>query len=88
MNGNTVHVGDGRTNDNDPGPVQHEKEKETMSAHAEFQPNLEPLDPIEALNMPNWKDVEKQLKRRLDLTLMPMLWILYFHNYLDRNNIA
>lgn len=31
---------------------------------------------------------EKRLVRKLDLTLMPMVWVLYLFNYLDRNNIA
>lgn len=35
-----------------------------------------------------YKAVEKKLVRKLDLTLIPMLWILYLFNYLDRNNIA
>lgn len=32
--------------------------------------------------------VEKRLVRKLDLTLVPMVWLLYLFNYLDRNNIA
>ncbi|KAF9883460.1 hypothetical protein FE257_003458 [Aspergillus nanangensis] len=32
--------------------------------------------------------IEKRLVRKLDMTLMPMVWILYLFNYLDRNNIA
>ncbi|CAI4215829.1 unnamed protein product [Parascedosporium putredinis] len=35
-----------------------------------------------------WVQREKKLVRRLDWTLMPMLWVLYLFNYLDRNNIA
>lgn len=31
---------------------------------------------------------EKRLVRKLDLTLVPMVWLLYLFNYLDRNNIA
>ncbi|KAL4910278.1 hypothetical protein BDW74DRAFT_173734 [Aspergillus multicolor] len=31
---------------------------------------------------------ERRLIRKLDLTLMPMVWILYLFIYLDRNNIA
>ncbi|KAJ4015556.1 hypothetical protein NW752_007014 [Fusarium irregulare] len=37
---------------------------------------------------PEWKRSEKRLVRKLDLTLMPVVWILYMFNYLDRNNIA
>ncbi|KAF4908277.1 putative transporter [Colletotrichum viniferum] len=32
--------------------------------------------------------VEKSLTRKLDFTLVPVVWILYLFNYLDRNNIA
>lgn len=35
-----------------------------------------------------YKAAERRLVRKLDLTLVPMLWLLYFFNYLDRNNIA
>ncbi|KAK2017379.1 MFS general substrate transporter [Colletotrichum eremochloae] len=40
------------------------------------------------MNDPEWRTKERRLVRRLDVTFMPLLWILYFHNYLDRNNIA
>ncbi|KAI0410804.1 MFS general substrate transporter [Xylaria grammica] len=36
----------------------------------------------------NWLAAEKRLTRKLDFTLVPMCWILYVFNYLDRNNIA
>lgn len=35
-----------------------------------------------------WLEAEKSLTRKLDLTLVPMVWVLYLFNYLDRNNIA
>lgn len=35
-----------------------------------------------------WRATEKRLVRKLDMTLMPMVWIVYLFNYLDRNNIA
>ncbi|KAK1705311.1 major facilitator superfamily domain-containing protein [Colletotrichum acutatum] len=31
---------------------------------------------------------EKSLVKKLDYTLVPMVWLLYLFNYLDRNNIA
>jgi hypothetical protein len=31
---------------------------------------------------------EKKLVRKLDMTLMPMLWIMYIFNYVDRTNIV
>lgn len=32
--------------------------------------------------------IERSLVRKLDMTLMPIVFILYLFNYLDRNNIA
>lgn len=32
--------------------------------------------------------MEKRIVRKLDMTLMPVVWVLYFFNYMDRNNIA
>lgn len=37
---------------------------------------------------PQWITTEKRLVRKLDMTLLPMVWLLYMFNYLDRNNIA
>ncbi|CRG84133.1 putative transporter C1002,16c [Talaromyces islandicus] len=31
---------------------------------------------------------ERELVRKLDMTLMPIVWVMYLFNYLDRNNIA
>ncbi|GKT52674.1 major facilitator superfamily transporter [Colletotrichum tofieldiae] len=44
--------------------------------------------PIEALGLEDWQKLEKKLVRRLDMTLMPMLWVLYLFNYLDRASIS
>lgn len=33
-------------------------------------------------------DAEKKLRRKIDLHLMPMLWIMYILNYVDRTNIV
>lgn len=63
------------------------KTKESYSENIDGRP-MEALDPIEALNDPDWRAKDRKLVRRLDMTFMPLLWILYFHNYLDRNNIA
>jgi hypothetical protein len=35
-----------------------------------------------------WFRQEKSVVRKLDLTLLPIVWVLYMFNYLDRNNIA
>lgn len=37
---------------------------------------------------PEWKKTQKTLVRKLDVTLLPTVWVLYMFNYLDRNNIA
>lgn len=44
---------------------------------------------IEAITSdPDRRRREKRLVRKLDLTLLPMVWVLYMFNYLDRNAIA
>lgn len=48
----------------------------------------ENMAPIVELGLPDWRATEKQLVRRLDMSLMPTIWLLYFNNYLDRTNIA
>ncbi|TLS24616.1 hypothetical protein PpBr36_08881 [Pyricularia pennisetigena] len=35
-----------------------------------------------------WRAAEKSLVRKLDMLLMPTLWILFIFNYLDRKNIS
>ncbi|KAH7233794.1 major facilitator superfamily domain-containing protein [Fusarium redolens] len=37
---------------------------------------------------PDWRTAEKRIVRKLDMTLLPIVWVLYMFNYLDRNNIA
>ncbi|KAH6880546.1 major facilitator superfamily domain-containing protein [Thelonectria olida] len=41
-----------------------------------------------AMTDEEWRATEKSLVRKLDFTLIPMVWVLYLFNYLDRNNIA
>lgn len=33
-------------------------------------------------------DAEKKLLRKIDLHLMPILWVMYILNYVDRTNIV
>lgn len=49
---------------------------------------FEDAAPILALNLPDWRATEKKLVRRLDMTLLPLLWLLYWNNYLDRTNLV
>jgi hypothetical protein len=57
-------------------------QKQPLSEHVEDKPS------IAMLNDPDFAAKEKALVRRLDMTFTPCLWILYFHDYLDRNNSA
>lgn len=72
------------------GPVLDDKETGMVEAgdlkHGGQLPSPEEL--VEALGIPNWRELEKKLVRRLDLTLMPCLWVLYFFNYMDRASIG
>lgn len=62
---------------------------ETMDGDAEFvKRNPSAINPLDALGLDNVREIEKKVVRRLDLTLLPMLWVLYLSNYLDRTNIA
>lgn len=64
---------------------------EQLEAAPKFQsadelPKAEEM--IERLGIPDWRNLEKKLVRRLDMTLVPMLWVLYVTNYLDRASIG
>lgn len=65
---------------------------DASTAHIEMGPLDEKPDPegLEqaTLNQERFDAIEKQLTRKLDCTLMPIVWLLYLFNYLDRNNIA
>ncbi|XEU97332.1 hypothetical protein FSHL1_002618 [Fusarium sambucinum] len=40
------------------------------------------------LGIPNWEELQKKVVRRLDMTLLPTLWLLYVFNYLDRASLG
>ena len=52
-----------------------ELEEGDLKRPVDLQPK--PEDQLESLGIPNWRQVEKQVVRRLDMTLMPCLWALY-----------
>lgn len=59
-----------------------EKSRELeISADHHEDPGASPIDDA-------WRARERRLVRKLDMTLMPMIWVMYLFNYLDRNNIA
>jgi hypothetical protein len=69
------------------------KPESDLSAHVEFDHDeklkLEKVGDVEAHPVDEERRRrEKKLVRKLDLTLLPMVWVLYMFNYLDRNNIA
>lgn len=77
-----------------PDNVVGEKDKAGASAdHSDIPAPFEKTaadtvhdDPI--FSDPDYRQKEKRMVRILDLTLLPMLWILYLFNYLDRTNVA
>ena len=48
--------------------------------------------PADDANVPNHRrvrtDAEKRLVRKLDWIILPVLWVMYWFNYLDRNAIT
>ena len=56
------------------------EEKAGIAKHIDLEQDL--------ADTPEWRAKEKRVVKRLDMTLMPMVWILYLFNYLDRNNVA
>lgn len=74
-----------------------EKQTEEQPSTLEYVPTNGTVDEvkdatransIEALGIPDWQAKEKKIVRRLDMTLLPQLWILYMFNFLNRTNIA
>ncbi|KAK3484595.1 major facilitator superfamily domain-containing protein [Neurospora crassa] len=56
--------------------------------HPDYNNALRPPSWIAALSPAERQDLEKKLKRKIDWRLMPAVLIMYFLNYIDRNNIA
>jgi hypothetical protein len=87
------------TPDNETTQVKVSKPVANMSAHKndvaiQEQPDnhfTEKLDAEQAENVEASEErrlAERRIVRKLDMTLMPMVWVLFLFNYLDRNNIA
>lgn len=71
----------------------HTATKDDVSEHLHLEKSNglegQTLVPSEELMAdPAWRKAEKRLVRKLDMTLLPVVWVLYMFNYLDRNNIA
>lgn len=54
-------------------PMQDEEDRELAEALRNYRPGT---------------DAEKKLLRKIDMRLMPILWIMYILNYVDRTNIV
>jgi len=46
------------------------------------------INHVTQLGFANSAELEKKVVRRLDMFMLPQLWILYMFNYLNRTNIA
>ncbi|KAF2972626.1 hypothetical protein GQX73_g885 [Xylaria multiplex] len=66
------------------------KEECTVEERSEFKDSAEPnrLALAQAMSEEEFLDIEKRLKRKLDLRLLLCTWLIFVLNYLDRNNIA
>lgn len=65
-------------------------EKDTVQGFIENKDDTSDVEAKQAVPIEDeaWRKTEKSLVRKLDMTLLPMVWLLYMFNYLDRNNIA
>lgn len=59
-----------------------------IQAHNEVITSAEKETPQRPVMDDHWHAVSKRIVRKLDMTLMPIIWLLYLFNYLDRNSIA
>ncbi|RDW68872.1 uncharacterized protein DSM5745_08632 [Aspergillus mulundensis] len=62
--------------------IHDEREADTMTMGKKNGSIIEAQVDLE------FRACEKRIVRKLDMTLVPMIFILYLFNYLDRNNIA
>lgn len=61
---------------------------EMVASIAMEQEKASHLSHVEALGLDDAEALKKKIVRRLDMTMLPQLWVLYMFNYLNRNNIA
>lgn len=78
---------DRKSGDKVDAPIEHAEVglKDTSDSEGRLPAREEAL---EQLGIPNWRELEKKIVRRLDMTLLPTLWILYVFNYLDRASLG
>lgn len=61
---------------------------ETSGMKEEHNSHKDNKDTEQPVMDEDWHRTSRSVVRKLDMTLMPMIWLLYLFNYLDRNNIA
>ncbi|KAI8287997.1 putative transporter [Colletotrichum sp. SAR11_57] len=61
-------------------------EKGTVVPDSPLSPTRPPEEIV--MEQPEWRATEKSLVRKLDMSLLPVVWTLYMFNFLDRNNLA
>ena len=54
------------------------------SSHDKIEHTDNRLGPAQAMSEEELAGVEKKLKRKLDIRLMTMVWLIFVLNYLDR----
>ena len=64
------------------------REKPALTKYVEGKPSDRPLDAFAMLDDSDFAAEEKALVGRHDTKFSPCLWMLYFYDYLNRNNIA
>ncbi|KAL2204284.1 MFS general substrate transporter [Sarocladium strictum] len=68
--------------------MEHDEERSIKAAGADEQPLSAREQAFAHLGIPNWEELEKKVVKRLDMTLLPTLWLLYVFNYLDRASLG
>jgi hypothetical protein len=85
------HLRPGNSNKMDsakPKENQYEHEEKLNVELDDIKDNAEGRRADEPVIDDAWHNTGKRLVRKLDMTLMPIIWALYLFNYLDRTSIA
>jgi hypothetical protein len=63
-------------------------EKDQMhSDHEHIEQEKQDIPDAVGIENGPFRRVSRSVVRKLDMTLLPMVWVLYLFNYIDRNNI-
>lgn len=75
--------------------IRFDDHNENMVGDADLvKRNASAINPLDALGLDDWRAVEKKVVRRLDITILPMLWVSGSQeevnrksNYIDTNYV-